>query len=68
MIIIKIHTDNSAFGSRHGLNRGAEVARILRELAQQVNRWEVKTTILDANGNTCGSVTVTGRDRRLERQ
>jgi len=52
MIKIEIHTDNAAFDDG---NKGAEVARILRALAQHWEAWGTdKVTLRDVNGNTVG--------------
>ena len=54
MITIKIKTGNSAFEGAIGL----EVARILREMAYDVeNTDEMKATYNDANGNKVAKVT-----------
>jgi hypothetical protein len=53
-ITIKIKTDNDAFSDDHN----AEVARIVREWAQGPI---TSAKLRDYNGNTVGSVTVTGK-------
>ena len=57
MIKITIKTDNAAFSDGR-----TELARILRDLA---DRFENSRALIvrDVNGNTCGSVTLTGKDR-----
>jgi hypothetical protein len=66
MITITIKTDNAAFeeGPYEGPYYGAyEVARILQDLA---NRWRdgrVQPKLYDVNGNVCGRVMCTGKDR-----
>lgn len=49
VININIDTDNSAFD---GVNRGVEVARILRKIADEYEKgaW-ISTTVSDINGN-----------------
>lgn len=56
MIIIKIDTSNAAF--QNG-NSGAEIARILRELADKVDGQDVVFELIpiyDSNGNRVGSL------------
>lgn len=60
-IRIEINTDGAAFG----YTPGAEVARILRDVV--ADRYRVyciapgeNFPLIDANGNTCGRVTVEG--------
>lgn len=64
MITIKIETSNAAFEDG---NKGLEVARILRTLADQVDDsgWFRFRSLYDANGNKVGAVTLTGKDRGL---
>jgi hypothetical protein len=50
---IKINTENDAF---QGGNGRAEIARILRELADKIEAGESPRTILDVNGNTVGRI------------
>ena len=54
-IEIKIETDNSAFVDQGGI--GHEVARILRQLANNIEFGAEDTSIglLDVNGNRVGS-------------
>lgn len=58
-ITITINTDNDAFTDR----AGSEVARILNNLAKQVNDWpgvnEFSIGLRDINGNKVGSCEVT---------
>ena len=64
MITITIKTDNAAFQDG---NRGLEVARILRRLADEYangyTNSHYPTHPRDINGNRCGTVTTTGKDR-----
>ncbi len=64
MITITIKTDNAAFEDG---NRAAEVARILRHLADRIvtDLPPQPTKLLDRNGNTVGEVKLTGRDKSL---
>lgn len=56
-ITIKIKTDNAAFED----NTGGEIARILRRYADEIDGMEPEEAkLLDYNGNTVGSVTITG--------
>lgn len=48
---IEISTDNAAFQD----DPGAEVARILREVAERVEAGELSRTVRDYNGNGVGS-------------
>lgn len=59
MITIKISTDNAAFE----MDRDTEIARILERLAADWYSVGDGTKIRDINGNTVGSVTLTGKDR-----
>jgi hypothetical protein len=61
MITIKIETGNAAFDEG---NRRAEVARILRALAAQVEIDHMGPP-RDINGNTVGTVKGTGEDKHL---
>jgi len=62
MITITIKTDNAAFseddGEPTGAARQAEIARILRELAEHYENGGVYAghRLRDVNGNTVGSV------------
>ena len=58
-ITIRLKTDNAAFED----DRGAEVARIVLEaVVPMLEHGELgKSLLYDANGNTVGSVTVTGK-------
>jgi hypothetical protein len=63
MITIKIRTDNGAFQDGNG---GAEVARILRTLADRLCACEDRFTLrpsvfplIDYNGNTVGTMRIT---------
>jgi len=61
MIKIKINTGNEAFD---GDQRDYEVARILRELADNFENCTGRFKgLYDANGNQCGTVEYTGKDR-----
>ena len=54
-ITIKIKTDNAAFE-----DKDAEIKRILQK--RLVDDWPFdRNTLVDYNGNTVGSVTVTGK-------
>ncbi len=62
MITIAIKTDNDAFH----VNRPGEVADILRRLAERLDAGvRLPENIRDVNGNHCGNVVVTGKDRGL---
>ncbi len=55
-ITIRLKTGNAAFED----DKDAEIKRILQE--RLINDWPFdRTTLIDANGNTVGSVTVTGK-------
>lgn len=60
-ITIKIDTGNAAF---QGDNKHPEIVRIVQEWAARLttgNRWSnYPPTLRDVNGNTVGTVTVTG--------
>lgn len=57
-IKITIQTDNDAFYP----DPGTEIARILREYADEItNAAIVPCILLDANGNAVGRIQVTGR-------
>lgn len=58
MIRITIKTDNAAFEDRE-----IEIARILHALADRILDRDPPRYVSDINGNRCGSVTVTGKDR-----
>lgn len=60
-IAIKIAVDNAAFVE----GGGAEVARILRKLAEEYEDWglNLRTTLRDINGNVVGSTALTGVNR-----
>lgn len=55
---VNIHCDNAAFceddGTESGDARWAEVARILRRLADQVEEGYTSCYLIDANGNHVG--------------
>lgn len=53
MISITIDNSGSAFDNPH-----AEVARILRELAQSIEQGVERTKLYDINGNRCGTVSM----------
>lgn len=58
MLTVKIKTDNAAFEP----NIPAECARILRELADRLDRdYEQDGTLRDSNGNTVGTFKLTSR-------
>lgn len=50
MFQLQVHTSNSAFE-----NESAEVARILRELAERVESGRTSGRVFDLNGNACGN-------------
>jgi hypothetical protein len=64
MLTITISTDNAAFDLRSGGKR-AELARILRAMAQQLEDGERLRSPRDINGNHCGNVIGTGAERDL---
>ena len=53
MLTIRIKTSNAAFQDG---NREAEIARILRELAERIESDEYPAKLKDVNGNTVGTV------------
>lgn len=55
--ILELDTDNDAFGGEW--ERGAEIARILRETADRVEggSWNL-FKLLDINGNTVGQAEI----------
>jgi hypothetical protein len=56
MLVIKIKTDNAAFGEGDDGDRCAEVARILQAYADKIERTQdLDQRLLDINGNTVGS-------------
>lgn len=55
VLILTISLENDAF--QEG-NRRSEVARILRDVASQIETGREKITVMDVNGNTVGSITV----------
>lgn len=65
MVTIKIETSNAAFRAECGGDAGIEGARILRELADQMENAPAGLadthywTIRDSNGNTVGRCKVT---------
>lgn len=52
MVRIEFSTDNDAFQGR----KGAEIARTLRELANRFADGDEPTKVMDANGNSIGTV------------
>ena len=60
MITIKITTDNAAFEDN---GKDQEVYNILQEMADNWPRAASTGKVRDSNGNTVGSVTLTGKDR-----
>lgn len=52
MLTIDIENTGSAFGDAPE----AELARILRELANSIEQGVERTTLYDINGNRCGAV------------
>ena len=63
MITITIRTENAAFGP-DPWDRHAEIARILRELANQIVDGGIRSP-MDFDGNKIGTVERTGKDRDL---
>lgn len=58
MFTLTIKTDNAAFDEG---DKGLEVARILRELANRLEtQSQTSGTLRDANGNTVGTWKLTG--------
>ena len=55
-ITIRLKTENAAFE-----DRDAEVTRILREWAARIPEDGYGAKLYDVNGNTVGSVTITGK-------
>lgn len=53
-LIIEINTTNDAFEE----NRGAELARIFRELADKVEAGTVPYRLRDVNGNRIGQIEI----------
>ena len=51
MFTLTIETDNAAFGDGDGR---AEVARILRDIADKVGVWQSYGRCMDSNGNNVG--------------
>jgi len=60
MIKIKIDTGNSAFD---GDQRDYEIARILRQMADDIEECHAFGIIRDINGNIVGTVEYIGKDR-----
>lgn len=63
MITIKLKTDSSTFQANLGYG-DVEVARILREIADNLEQGITKKTILDINGNSVCNISYTGKDRK----
>lgn len=64
---LKIETDNAAFDENHG----EEVARILREIADNLNFGNVfglDGTARDINGNTVGEWTLDARENDADKE
>jgi acyl-CoA reductase-like NAD-dependent aldehyde dehydrogenase len=64
MIKIRINTDNAAFEGGASA-AGAEVARILRKLASDMERFSLdyaRWALLDGNGNTVGECVILDDD------
>jgi hypothetical protein len=51
---ISIKTDNAAFGDTDSV-RAEEVARLLREIAEDLDNGEVCGPVIDLNGNKVGT-------------
>jgi hypothetical protein len=66
-ITIKLRTGNAAFNEDDPVQgsspaaRDAEIGRILRNWLRDENFYPTTTPLRDVNGNTVGSVTVTGK-------
>ena len=62
-VTITIHTENAAFDPMYG-GHGYELANILKELSTKAEGQPEENLdgmrIVDSNGNTCGTITVTG--------
>jgi hypothetical protein len=54
---INIKTDNAAFSKEEG-GPHAEVARLLREVAERVENGEDYGSVMDINGNSVGRWTL----------
>ena len=54
MFTCEMKTDNAAFGEDR-LDEGAEIARILREIADRVEQGDNHGICMDINGNKVGS-------------
>ena len=55
MFTLEIKTDNAAFGDGDShTDCAAEVARILRELADKLDNLQPSGTVRDSKGNTVG--------------
>ena len=54
MFTLFIETDNEAFRNPVWIADGQEIARILKEVASQVENGKEFGTIKDINGNTVG--------------
>lgn len=52
MLTVKIKTDNAAFG---GADKALELARMLREIAQKIERGHTEGKVYDLNGNPVGA-------------
>jgi hypothetical protein len=61
MITIKIKTDNAAFEDDSKM----QVTHTLSKVIDRLKRGEIISDIpiMDGNGNTCGTITTTGKDR-----
>lgn len=59
MLTVKISTANAAFGDSPEEAR-AELARILSELARRIGAGVGSEPVRDFNGNTVGTVKLTG--------
>jgi hypothetical protein len=55
MFTLFIETDNEAFTIAEGIADGQEIARILKEVAIQLENGKEFGTIKDINGNTVGN-------------
>jgi hypothetical protein len=53
MIRVEILTHNAAFQDG---NKGAEIARILRKMAEYAENWDFNAACMDYNGNKVGNM------------
>ena len=58
MFKLVIHTDNAAFGDSV-MEHGAELARILRDIANRLEGGSIAGSARDMNGNNVGGYLIT---------